>query len=173
MKNIILIITIIAFVGCKEETPTEQKVNIDKKYTLDELENDPDWVEVTDIDTLDAPCIHPEIYKEGKILFNENDFNSLYTESVRTYGELDEEICNNVFSKYLIDTTKNCVIFYFNKTNKYPLITRRVFKSVDSNKLIYFVEIKRTSGNEGGDIYIDRIKVPKLNEIKIITSKIE
>ena len=61
MKKIILLIAIMAFVGCKEETPTETKITIKKEYTLEELENDTNWVEVTDIDTLDAPCIHPEI----------------------------------------------------------------------------------------------------------------
>lgn len=42
-----IFLAIIAFVGCKEETPTEPKINLDKEYTLEELENDINWVEVT------------------------------------------------------------------------------------------------------------------------------
>lgn len=72
MKNIILIIALIAFVGCKEETPTEQKVNLDKKYTLEELENDPDWVEITDIDTLKLPCIWYDLFERGKLIKQES-----------------------------------------------------------------------------------------------------
>ena len=170
MKNLIFIIAIIVFVGCKEETPTENNLNLNKEYTLEELENDTNWVEVIDIDTVEGPCIHIMLFYQGGIIRNETDFDSLKTESIQKYGELNGlDLCVNDFKDYNIDTNKNMLLLYYTKTNKYPKTTRKVFKHKVQNSLIYYNKLERTDGNEGVNIYYDRIIVPRTNEVKFIT----
>ncbi|MEZ4723609.1 MAG: hypothetical protein R2863_03030 [Candidatus Kapaibacterium sp.] len=174
MKKIILLIAIMAFVGCKEETPTEQKVNIDKKYTLDELENDPDWVEVTDIDTVSKnPCINLNLATDGILIRNEKDYDSLETESISKYGEYSDDSCIFNFNDFNIDTTSKSIILFATRTNVGPKVTRKIFKHKIQNILIYYNEIERVSGNEGNNIYRDLISIPKTDSTKFIIVKIK
>lgn len=173
MKKIIYIIAIIAFVGCKENAPTENKINLDKEYTLEELENDPDWVEITDIDTIDGACIDLSFFENGLVIRNKKYFDSIKAESIKKYGEFGgDDFCVNNFDDYNIDTNSKSLIFFVTGTNKGPKTTRKVFENSSQDFLIYYNELEIVSGNEANNIYYDRIIVPKTKEVKFIISKI-
>lgn len=173
MKKIIFIIAIVAFVGCKEEAPTEPKINLDKEYTLEELENDTNWVEVTDIDTVLRPCVNINLMKQGVVIRNEKNFNTIIEESFSKYGETENnEYCYNDFEMYNIDTNTKSIILFTSLTNMGPKITRKIFKHNIQDFLVYYNKLEATHGNEGVNLYMDFIKIPKTKSLKFNIVKI-
>ena len=162
MKNIILLLALIAFVGCKEETPTEQKVNLDKKYTLEELENDPDWVEVTDIDTLDkTPCIWREVIEFGELVENLDELKVLYKES----DEFDREYSSYCFKadSMNIDFSNRTLILYW--IDRHPAeIERKIFRNDNLKQYIYAAGFTGLQGDLVNISFGEVITIPKLNE---------
>lgn len=57
MKYLVIIITIIAIIACEKDSPdVTNSITTENKYTIEELENDTNWVEVTEIDTVGVVC---------------------------------------------------------------------------------------------------------------------
>ena len=162
MKNIILLIAIIAFVGCDEETPTEQKVNLDKKYTIEELESDPDWVEVTDIDTLEIPCIWYDLYERGKLIKLESEYKDLYEES-KILIENSGLPCNNNTDIIDVDFSNRDLILFEVTTGGDPLFKRKIFKNSISNQYRYLLEITFRSVSKVGFSFAEAISIPNIS----------
>ena len=162
MKNIILIITIIAFVGCKEETPTEQKVNPDKKYTLDELENDPDWVEVTDIDTLELPCIWYDLFESGKLIKQESEYIDMYNESKDYKDHSELYYCKDDTNYINVDFSNRDLILFEVTTGGSPLFKRKIFKNSKLNQYRYLLEITIRSVSKVGFSFTEVITIPNI-----------
>ena len=169
MQNIILILAIIAFVGCKEETPTEQKVNIDKKYTLEELENDPDWVEVTDIDTLEIPCIWINLYERGKLIKLESEYKDLYSESKALMDHSEMTYCKDDTNYIDVDFSNKDLILFEVTTGGDPLFKRKIFKNSISNQYRYLLEITFRSVSKVGFSFTEAITIPNItNDTEMI-----
>lgn len=168
MKNIILIIALIAFIGCDEEAPTEQKVNLDKKYTIEELESDPDWVEITDIDTLEIPCIWFDLYERGKLIKQENEYKQLYDES-KVLIENSGLPCNNDTDSIDVDFSNRDLILFEVTTGGDPLFKRKIFKNSISNQYRYLLEITFRSVSKVGFSFTEAISIPKIsNDMEMI-----
>lgn len=173
MKKLLLALAVFALISCKEKAPTENKNIIQKEYTLEELENDTNWVEITDIDTIDGACIDLSFFENGLVIRNKKYFDSIKAVSIKKYGEFGGDgFCVNNFDDYNIDTNSKSLIFFVTGTNKGPKTTRKVFENSSQDFLIYYNELEIVSGNEANNIYYDRIIVPKTKEVKFIISKI-
>lgn len=174
MKTLLIIFAVLAFAGCGDDAPTESKIDLNKEYTLEELENDPDWVEITDIDTVMInPCISFKFTSEGTLIRNAHVFDSLVSETVIKNGEPDFEkyfldTCYNSIDDFNIDTNSKSLILFSAITNKGPKITRKVFKHKIQDYLIYYNRQERVSGNEGNNLYNEIITVPKTKEVQFI-----
>lgn len=163
MKNIILIIAIMAFVGCKEETPTEQKVNPDKKYTLEELENDPDWVEITDIDTLELPCIWYDLFERGKLIKLESEYKDMYNESKDYKDHSELYYCKDDTNYINVDFSNRDLILFEVTTGGSPLFKRKIFKNSRLNQYRYLLEITIRSVSKVGLSFTEVITIPNIS----------
>ena len=155
MKNIILIIALIAIVGCKEETPTEQKVNLDKKYTLEELENDPDWIEITDIDTLENICVKIEYRLGGKLLKSSQEYTELYNKT-----KVNVNCPSNSDSLNVNFNEKDVILSAFSNTPSEW--TRKIFKNELLSEIRYVLEIIRLNNDKKLTIWNESISIPKI-----------
>ncbi len=99
MKNnirfslIILAFAFMLLVSCFNEQPTKvtQEVTFDKHT----IQNDSNWVEITDIEKIDFRCVHPDLLKEGIVINSDSVITNLYNES---------RIINDILFKHLCDT---------------------------------------------------------------------
>ncbi len=159
MKNIILIIALIAFIGCDEETPTETKITRQKEYTLEELENDPDWVEVTDLDTLPRfPCIWSDIIEFGRIVNDLEEFKDVFKES-NELGREYTEYCFDADSFDIEFRDRTLILYYIDWMDKN--VKRRIYKNNNLKTYVYIVELYK--GTEWtAQSFGDLITLPKL-----------
>lgn len=93
MKYLIISILITFLIlSCKDESPAE--IQIETQYTLEELENDTNWVEVTDYELLDIPCLKVHELEEKYYFQNDEDYQKLnnyfYENSSCTFNTLPE-----------------------------------------------------------------------------------
>lgn len=165
MKNIILILALLAFVGCGEDPPTKNEVkeNLDKEYTIEELESDPNWVEVTDIDTLEIPCIWYDLYERGKVIRTDAEFKNLYNES-KALMEHSEIQCKNDTNYIDVDFIKRDLILYEVSTNGgSPLFKRKIFKNSKLNQCRFVLEITITDVTKEEALFAEAISIPKIS----------
>jgi hypothetical protein len=157
MKNLILLLALLAFVGCDENTPTKNEVkeNLDKEYTLEELESDPNWVEITDIDTIMGTCIHPSLYYEGIIIRNEFELDSFISESIIKFGSLDFEDCNDDLEDLDIDTNTSNLILFSAGVNSGARIKRKIFRHIEQDYTVYYNELEKVTGYADWRLYLD------------------
>jgi hypothetical protein len=166
MKNFILILSIIAFVGCKEETPTEPKITIQKEYTLEELENDTNWVEITDIDTTEKICVWGSIIMHGKEVNSSVELDTLY--------KLSEELgfglpyrCVMTDSLDVNFQTRTMLLFWidFHKDR----IERRIYKNTIAKKYLYLAIVHNYVTNLDNSTFYESITIPKVsNDYSIV-----
>ncbi len=159
MKKIILIIAIIAFVGCKEEAPSEPKITIKKEYTLEELENDTNWVEITDLDTLlKFPCIWKDIIEFGRIVNDLEEFKDIFKESDEL-GREYTEYCFDVDSFDIEFRDRTLILYYIDWLDLN--VKRKIYKNNILKTYVYIVELyKRTEWT--AQSFGDLITLPKL-----------
>ncbi len=165
MKKIILVLTLLTFLGCDENTPTKNEVkeNLDKKYTLEELESDPNWVEITDIDTLEIPCIWYDLYKMGKVIRTDAEYKNLYDES-KALMEHSEWACKNDTNYIDVDfSNRDLILFEFGPIGGSPLFKRRIFKNSKLNQCIYVLEITIRGGSKVGFNFTEAFSIPKIS----------
>lgn len=175
MKKIIYIIAIIAFVGCKENAPTENKINLDKKYTIDELENDPDWVEITDIDTLELPCIWFDLFERGKLIKQESEYIDLYNESKAFKDHSELYYCKDDTNYINVDFSNRDLILFEVSTGGSPLFRRKIFKNSILNQYRYLLEITIRSVSKVGFSFTEVISIPNISnetEMKFDTLRV-
>lgn len=166
MKKILLILALIAFWGCDENTPTKNEVkeNLDKKYTLEELESDPNWVEITDIDTLDIPCIWYDLYEMGKLIRTDAEFKNLYNES-KALTKHSELPCQNDTNYIEVDFSNRDLILFEVRTNGgAPLFKRKIFKNSKLNQCRYLLEITIRDVTKEGAGLTEAISIPKISK---------
>ncbi len=166
MKKILLILALIAFWGCDENTPTKNEVkeNLDKKYTLEELESDPNWVEITDIDTLDIPCIWYDLYEMGKLIRTDAEFKNLYNES-KALTKHSELPCENDTNYMDVDySNRGLILFEFGPIGGSPLFKRKIFKNSNLNQFRYVLEITIRSASKVGYNFTEAISLPKISK---------
>ncbi len=164
MKKIILAIAIIAFVGCKEEAPTENKLNLQQKYTIAELESNSDWVELTDIDTLEIPCIWTDVYELGEVTRNNNEYKALYNESKSLIKDHNMPYCKEETDFIDLDfSTRSLILFEVRSNGGSPKIKRRIFINSDLNQYRYILEITKTSDTKENSGFTEVISIPKVS----------
>ena len=93
MRNVVIMIMLISSAfSCKEQ---EMAAPINEtQYTLEQLENDPNWVEITDFEMLEIPCLK-NYELEEKYYFKTNDEyqilkNHFYDNSSCSFNALPE-----------------------------------------------------------------------------------
>ncbi|MEZ4723611.1 MAG: hypothetical protein R2863_03040 [Candidatus Kapaibacterium sp.] len=161
MKKIILLIAIMAFVGCKEETPTETKITIKKEYTLEELENDTNWVEVTDIDTIKQPCIWGKAIEHGKLIKNMNELRSVYKKS-DSISTNYSEFCFDADSLGINFNNRSLILYWI---DRHPAeIERKIFRNDKLKQYIYVAGFTGLFDGFDNSTFGDKITVSKVEE---------
>jgi len=173
MKAIIFIlanISILLFLSCNYEQVTETP----KKYDMNTILNDSNWVEI--IDTIDVTdqiiCLAQELIQgKGTVLQSENYYRELWEKSITEYP-MSIINCNNVYVydsnkvKYEtpnVNLNERTVLGYFVITgiaNTY----RYIYKNDKTNEYLYLLKIRSTSPNYRGDGYFAWTSVPKITE---------
>lgn len=134
MKTLLIIFAILAFAGCGDEAPTETKIDLDKEYTLEELENDPDWVEVTDIDTIKQPCVWNYVMEYGKLIENIGELRTIYKKS-DSISTNYSEFCFDADSLGIDFDDKSLILYWI---DKHPdEIERKIFINDKLKQYIY------------------------------------
>jgi hypothetical protein len=93
MKNLLILsmLTIFLF-ACKDEGAAGPMG--ETEYTLEELENDTNWIEVTDYELLEIPCLKVHELEEKYYFKNDEDYQELsnyfYDNSSCTFSSLPE-----------------------------------------------------------------------------------
>lgn len=137
MKNllIILMLSIILF-ACKDEV--EPGPMSETEYTLEELENDPNWVEITDYELFEIPCLN--VYElEGKYYFKNDDNyqdlkNHFYDNSSCTFNSLQEV---DFDEEEVIGFGNIGAVFYHgNNIEKGDSLEIRLFYNYNFNKVV-------------------------------------
>lgn len=165
MKIIILVLAILAFIGCKEEAPTENKLITQQKYTIEELENDTNWVEITDIDTLELPCIWLDLFKRGKLIRQESEYNDMYDESKALMDHSELPYCKDDTNYINVDfLTRSLVLFEVRSNGGSPTFNRRIFKNSSLKEYRYILELTIRSGSKENSGFTEVISIPKVNE---------
>ncbi|MFA7327867.1 MAG: hypothetical protein WC121_14465 [Candidatus Kapaibacterium sp.] len=164
MKNIVIAFVLIAFVGCNEESPTENKLTNQQKYTIEELESNSDWVEVTDIDTLELPCIWLDVFEMGEISRTDDEYKALYKESKLLDMGYEMPYCDKDTDFIDLDfSTRSLILFEVRSNGGSPLLERRIFKNSKLNQYRYILEITKRSGTEENSGFTEVISIPKVS----------
>ena len=163
MKHILILITLVVFLSCQEETPTDNSDDqIQTEYTLEELESDPDWVEVTDIDTTKKiKCIWREVTEFGRAIRDLNELKSLYNESYEKYGDYPNP-CYDADSLE-IDFNKRTLFLYWESTHPIA-ISRKIFKNEKSKMVVYLICDNLLVGDLVNVTYGESVTIPKVSK---------
>ncbi len=158
----ILAIAVMLLVSCEKEQPT----NFSATYDKYQIQNDSDWVEITDIDTLNS-CLGPAywIRENNKyiIIKNENEYKTIFDDAVATLGK-DFIIakCDTVYKPTGVDFSKRFIISYKIATGDVKF-TRKIFKNKISKDYFYLVSITNFSSNEILRGWGESISLPIIN----------
>ena len=164
MKKIILIIALITFIGCYEEAPTEPKIDLKKEYTLEELENDPDWVEITDIDTLELPCIWLDLFELGKIYKSEAEYELLYNESKDLMDHSEMHYCKDDTNYIDVDfESRSLILFEVRSNGGGPFFKRKIFKNSKFKQYRYLIDITITDVTKENSGFTEAISIPNVS----------
>ncbi len=172
MKAIIIFaMAILLLVSCEKEQPTKvtQEVTFDKHT----IQNDSNWVEITDIDTMDYNCIHPFFLIDG-FEFNSNE------EILEKYN-LSKSYSGHIYNFYKICDTLIYPNVNFAKDVLYGFSWGmggswkskiKVFKHITSNVLVI---INSLNANEDKSFTVRTkyIKFPKNNFEKFYFDTVE
>ena len=144
-------------ISCSEEQPTKVSEYVFDKRNID---NDTNWVEVTDIDTVDGFCLSgPDIYW-GKIFETEIDFKNFYDTSFcgRKYGYKSSQV--NFNTNFLI-----LYGMYSNDVNWY----RKIYYNQASNEYLHLLTIETTSIHTNIRWFTESIQLPIRTENTKVT----
>lgn len=167
----ILIILLAAFfmlfTSCNEKQVTEFT-----QSDLEQIQQDTNWVEITDIDTVEA-CMANDFYNNGKglLIKSEEDYkkyfdksleNEQYMDMVRNWSQYTN--CTEEFQPLNANLENRDLILYSISSGGMPIFTRRIFLNKNESEYIYIVEIQITTYTKELRSFSDEITVPNLNE---------
>lgn len=168
MKNSIflLISFMILTVSCKQEQPTNLSLNYDKYL----VQNDSDWVEVTDIDTVKV-CISDKLYKNGIALTTEADYKSLFFETLKDDDYLwhirnypNKTSCTEEYQTPQIDFEKQTLVLYrAPHGGGNPQFIRKIYRNSITNELLYLLETIINTQTMENSYFVESITIPRLN----------
>lgn len=137
MKYLVLIICFALLFACDEENPNS--ASKETKYTIEELENDPDWVEITEIDTVGVACEFNESKMKNKsfIARSNKDIKQLEDDENIRVVISNAETCSNEFKPEIDFENKVLIASEFGfGINNYE---RRLFKNSKLKEIKYMV----------------------------------
>lgn len=162
MKHILILITLVVFLGCDEDAPTDKSDDqIQTEYTLEELENDPDWQLVTDIQEIGNPCLKSEFVEGGVLLRTRNELDQLFTES----GEIDSisrKYCH-IADELEVDFENSSIIFhYLDWVERHS--KRYIFKNDKLKKYIYLNILYYNLSSRTEPLVAEFVTIPKVSD---------
>ena len=166
MKKAVLFLAVsvlMLMISCGDDQPTKFS-----EYVFDKrnIKNDTNWVEVTDIDTVDV-CIHYEVYSDGKVASSEEQFKGYFLKNLQ-YNFSGDPIKYSCYFNYTspdIDFAKRDVILYSTLTGGgFPINTRQLYKNTQSKQYLYLLTIKRTDVTEENSFFDETITIPKIEK---------
>jgi hypothetical protein len=143
------------------------------------IQNDSNWVEVFDIDTVDI-CFGPTYWIDQNkmdhniIINSENEYKSIFDDAVTTSGKYFYlSKCDTVYKPTGVDFNNRFMIIY-HLTSADVIFTRQIFKNKCFNEYLYLVSINRLSLNKIGKRFSENISLPKINtETKVVFDTIQ
>jgi hypothetical protein len=176
MKKAVLFLTtsvLMLMISCGDEQPT--KVS---EYVFDKrnIENDTNWVEITDIDTVENTCYDQFDVIGGVLCMNESEYRNYYDLAQERIYQLKSKLSQQKrdslgncykFNNYTspdVDFNTHDLILY-SMTSGFANWERKLFFNDHDNEYFYLLTID-TSPSNGEYIlvfYNDAIKIPKLN----------
>ena len=136
-------------ISCGDDQPT--KVS---NYVFDKrnIENDTNWVEVKDIDTVDISCLTGNDIYLGKIFESEIDFKNFYDTSFcgRKYGYKSTQVNFNTNFMILYGMNSNDVNWY-----------RKIYYNQASNEYLHLLKIERTSDHANMTWFLESVQLPR------------
>ncbi|HOV92942.1 MAG TPA: hypothetical protein PLC04_07700 [Candidatus Kapabacteria bacterium] len=155
-------------VGCQKEQPTIY--SLPDKYTIQE---DTNWVEITDIDTLhlcigwSSYWIDKDIYVHQIVNRTEDDYKILFEDAI-SVSQYFRDNCGSIYQPSGIDFSKRIMIMY-TQTSTPSYWTRKIFYNEQLDEYYYLLEIKSKwcygcMTEERLDTYRENITIPKFTE---------
>ncbi len=175
-KSLIIAIAsiLMLMISCGDEQPTKYNNITYDKY---QIQNDTNWVEVTDIDTVDV-CISRKLFKFGLKVNTESEYKSLFIETLKDYDYLnsvrehpDKTNCTEEYQVPNINFDSRYLILFDIRTGGSPMCKRRIYFNIQGNSAIYLVEfyfkdsIIRTDELSG---FAETITIPKSKKIDFV-----
>jgi len=160
MKSILLLVTLFVFLGCDKDAPTDKSDDqIQTEYTLEELESDPDWQLITDIQEIGNPCLKRELVEGGVLLRTRKELDQLFTES----GEIDSisrKYCH-IAEELEVDYDERSIIFhYLDWVERHS--ERYIFKNDKLKKYVYFNILYYNLSSRTEPLVGEFITIPKV-----------
>ena len=182
MKMLFLFLSssiLMLILSCSEEQPTKFS-----EYVFDKrnIENDTNWVEVTDIDTVENICYDQFDVIGGILCRNESEYRNYYDIAQERIYQLKSKLSQQKrdslgncykFNDYIspdVDFSTQILILY-SMTSGFANWERKLFYNIKNDEFFYLLKID-TSPSNGEYIlvfYNDAIKIPKLSDKTRIT----
>jgi len=151
-------------VGCKNEQPT--LYSLPDKYTI---QNDTNWVEVIDIDTVEV-CFGPSYWNSKGminhqiILNSENEYKAIFDDAVATTGrEFHLTKCDTIYKPTGINFSERIMLLYRLSGGDYEF-SRKIYYNKNLNEYLHLTTVKFLSYNEIMRVFNDNISLPKHND---------
>jgi hypothetical protein len=160
---ILLIISSLMFIiSCKQEQPTQ----LSPKYDKNNIQNDTNWVEIFDIDTVKV-CIRNEVYYAGKIAASEFQYKEYFDGNLK-YIKAVDSIKYPCFFNYIrpnIDFGKRDILLYFLHTGGgFPIYKRHLYKNSQAKLYLYLLEVNKIKTTEENSFFDETIAIPKIED---------
>ena len=126
-------------ISCSEEQPTKfNKITYDKY----QIQNDTNWVEVTDTMSIDIKCLNGDLISDFKsfVIRDSNEYADLASLRWNYFECIDYELPTIDFTQY--------TLLGLNTRTGPVLIERSVFKNDSQKKYLYLIKLKITSLDE-------------------------
>jgi hypothetical protein len=163
MKNVILatiVVMIATFTSCKMEQPIA--VNYDK-YAI---QNDSNWIEVTDIDTLKICLgnywIDKHLYEHQLLIKSENEYKAIFEDAKLTSGYSFLPYCDTVYQPTGVDFDKRFMIMYQFAEGDCKF-SRKIYLNKLSGEYLHLTKIELISYNELLRTFTDNFSLPLIN----------
>jgi len=171
MKKAVLFLAVsvlMLMISCGDDQPTKNS-----KYVFDKrnIENDTNWVEFHDYDTLDGLCYYWHEVKGGVILNNLEEYREMFDRATKERLFTTFSRCHNtsdtVFVAPDIDfNNRSLVIFgmFFGDVE----FKRKIYYNKNTEEYFYLLEVDYLSENALGHFYEDAISFPKVTNFEKI-----
>lgn len=162
---ILALIAIFSLAACKDDQPT--KATPYDKYNI---HNDPDWIAITDIDTVEA-CIATSLFDDAKglLIKSENEYLNYfnlslqdedYVYSVTKFPQYTN--CTTTYQPSNIDYSKRHLILFDLRTGGQPICDRSIYRNNTTEEILYLVSIQKTTLTLENSGFGEEITIPKI-----------